>query len=76
MLRKAYYKVNRYCKGAGKKTFIYCNSSIAEYLDKKATDKDNVMLSMKEYCGEEITHYKGIPIRVIDQILETEERVL
>ena len=45
-------------------------------LDAAAADKANVNLNIKEYCGADIAHYKNIPIREIDQILETEERVL
>lgn len=75
LLRTAYYKVKKYIRKSGQKTFIYCNTSIAEALDAAAADKKNVMLNIKEYCGEDIVHYKGIPIREIDQILETEDAV-
>lgn len=74
-MRKAYFKVKKYIRKSGQKTFIYCNSTVAEVLDKLAADKANVHLNIQEYCGEDITHYKRIPIRVIDQILETEEAV-
>lgn len=76
LLRKGYFKVKKYMKGSGKKTFIYCNTTIAEALDKAATDKSNVNLAIKEYCGVDIAHYKNIPIREIDQLLETEARVV
>ena len=75
LLRKAYFKIKPHIKKSGQKTFIYCNSTVAEVLDKLACDKSNVQLTIKEYCGEDITHYKGIPIREIDQILETEDVV-
>lgn len=76
LFRKAYFKIKKHIKKSGQKTFIYCNSTVAEALDKMATDKANVQLNIKEYCGEDIAHYKNIPIREIDQILETEERVM
>lgn len=75
LLRKAYFKVKTHIRKSGQKTFIYVNSTIAEALDKAAADKSNVTLNIKEYDGMDIVHYKGIPIRVIDQILETEEQV-
>lgn len=76
LLRKGYFKIKKHNKSAGAKTFIYCSDTIAEYLDKQATDKANVHLSIKEYCGEDITHYKNIPIRELEQLLETEARVV
>lgn len=75
LLRKGYFKVKTNIKKAGQKTFIYCNTTVAEVLDAAAADKANVQLNIKEYCGEDIAHYKGIPIRVIDQILDTEGKV-
>lgn len=76
LLRKGYYRVKKHIKKSGQKTFIYCTTSIAEALDEAATNKPNVNLNIKEYCGADIAHYKGIPIREIDQMLETEERVV
>lgn len=74
-MRKAYFRIKAHIKKSGQKTFIYCNPTVAEALDRLATDKANVNLNIKEYCGEDIAHYKGIPIREIDQILESEEKV-
>lgn len=76
LMRKGFFRIKKHINTAGAKTFIYCNDTVAEYLDKAATDKANVQLSIKEYCGEDIAHYKGIPIRQIEQILETEARVV
>lgn len=76
LLRKGYFRIKKHIKKAGQKTFIYCNSTVAEMLDAASADKANVNLNIKEYCGIDVAHYKNIPIREIDQILETEERVL
>lgn len=76
LLRKGYFKVNKNINKSGKKTFVYCNSTVAEVLDKQAADKSNVQLNIKEYCGQDITHYRNLPVRVIDQILDTEARVV
>ena len=75
LLRKGYHKVYRHAKKQGQKLFIYASPAIVEALDKAATDKSNVMLNYKTYGGEDIAHYKNVPIRTIDQILETEEQV-
>ncbi len=75
LLRKGYFKVKKHIRKSGQKTFIYCTTTVAEALDTAATDKANVNLNIKEYCGTDIAHYKNIPIREIDQILETEEKV-
>ena len=78
LLRQGYFKIKKYAKGtngAFKRTFIFCNSTVAMYLDKAACDKSNVNLSIKEYCGEDITHYKNIPILTTDVLLDTEDRV-
>lgn len=77
LLRKGYYKVQPHIRKQGQKTFIYANVAIAEMLDKAATDKANVMLSIKEYGGQEaVPFYKGIPVRIINQLLDTEEQVV
>lgn len=75
LMRKAYFKINKYIKKSGQKTFIFCNSTVAEALDKAAADKANIQLNIKEYCGDNITHYKNIPILTIESILETEDKV-
>ena len=67
LLRKAYYKVNKYIRKSGQKTFIYCNSAFLERLDAEISKKENVMLSV--LC------YRNIPIHCTDSILETEETV-
>jgi len=75
LLRKAYHKVYRHAKKQGLKLFAYASPAIVEAIDKAATDKTNVMLTYKTYGGEDVVHYKNVPIRTIDQILETEEQV-
>lgn len=68
-------KTLKHRKKSGLKTFIYCNDTLMSYFDKEVTKKDNVYFTVKDYGGEDIVHYRGIPIRCIDQILNTEERV-
>lgn len=77
-MRKAYYRLqNR--RVAGGNIAIYCNRDVLEALDALATNTgttDNfTRLKVKEIEGEEITTYRGIPIRETDAIINTEELV-
>lgn len=78
-LRKAYYKLqNR--RVAGGKLAIYCNRDIMEALDALATNAGAadsfVRLKPMEIEGKEVLAYRGIPIREVDALLNTEARVV
>lgn len=78
LLRKAYYKHygRRNMKG---KTCIYMNSDILEALDALGTNagaSDNfIRLKPMEIQGEEVQSYRGMPIREVDALVNTEELV-
>lgn len=77
-MRKAYYQLqNR--RVAGGKIAIYCNRDVLEALDALATNagaSDNfVRLKPMEIEGKEVMTYRGIPIREVDAILNTESQV-
>jgi len=55
---------------------IYVNRTIQTYLDLQAMNKTNVLLKMEEWDGEAVTTFRGIPIRCVDAILDTEARVV
>lgn len=78
-LRKAYYKLYQR-KVANGRAVIYCNSDVMEALDALATNAgttDNfVRLTTTEIEGEQVMTYRGIPIREVDAILNTEARVV
>lgn len=57
------------------KCAIYCNETVATALDIQATNKDNVWLAMKDFGGQEVLSFRGIPIRRVDQITDTEAAV-
>ena len=57
--------------GASNKVF-YCGAVVAAMLDLAAMEKSNVALTRKEVFGEELTHFRGIPIRQCDAIIEDE----
>ena len=75
LLRQGYYKIKKHTGRSGQKTIMYANTTVLSAIDKAAADKTNVHLSFKEYGGNDIVHYRNIPVRCIDQLLETEERV-
>lgn len=78
-LRKAYYALYQR-RIAGGNAVIYCNTDVLEALDALATNNgttDNfVRLTRTEVEGQEVLAYRGIPIREVDALLNTEARVV
>jgi hypothetical protein len=54
----------------------YMNGTLATALDIQANEKSNLVLNMKEFAGEEVLAMRSIPIRQVDQILNTEAQVV
>ena len=54
---------------------IYCNRVVASALDRQAMNKTNVLLQMREWNGHMVNTFRGVPIRVVDQLLNTESRI-
>jgi hypothetical protein len=54
---------------------IYCNRVVSTYLDLQAMNKTNVLLAMREFEGHVVSTFRGIPIRTVDAILNTESRL-
>lgn len=57
------------------RTVIYCNRVVRTWLDIQAMEKKNVMLQLGESNGRVVTTFRGIPIRTVDAILNTEARI-
>lgn len=57
------------------RTVIYCNRTIRTYFDIQAADKTNVLLALGEWHGKAITSFRGVPIKTVDAILNTEARI-
>ena len=55
---------------------IYVNRIVYGALDRQAQNKTNVLLKMEEWDGHVILTYRGIPIRIVDALLNTESRVV
>ncbi|MDR1520239.1 MAG: hypothetical protein LBU23_08895 [Planctomycetota bacterium] len=53
----------------------YMNRTVKTMLDLLAAEKSNVNLTMGNFEGEEVTKFKGVPIRQCDAIIDTEDRV-
>ena len=73
LMVQAYHRVNRYAKTG--KTVIYCNEAIQTWLHIQAMEKTNVHLSVNEVAGKPVVNFLGIPVRCVDEILNTEEKV-
>jgi hypothetical protein len=63
-------------RGAMGSTRIYVNRTINTYLELQVVNKANVLLQMVQWQGMVIPAFRGIPIKVCDQILNTEARVV
>lgn len=55
---------------------LYVNRTIQEYLDIQAIRDKNVLISLRDYAGQPVVGFRDIPIRVVDQLLTNEARVV
>lgn len=55
---------------------IYCNRTVATFLELQALNKANALLAIREYDGIIVNTFRGIPIRTVDAILNTEARIV
>jgi hypothetical protein len=62
--------------GVQGRTVIYCNRTVRTFLDLQAMNKTNVMLQLNQAEGKQWTSFRGIPVRTVDAILNTETRVV
>lgn len=53
----------------------YVNREVKTMLDLMAAEKSNVNLTIKNFEGEEVTSFKGIPLRQCDALLNAEDAV-
>jgi len=54
---------------------FYCNRTTRHWMDVQAMRDRNVLLRIEDYAGMPIDGYRGIPIKIVDQIVNTESRV-
>ena len=73
LLIDGYYRVKKHANGG--KTVIYVNEKVGTFLHKQALAKTNVNLTFGEFAGAPIVNFLGLPVKVCDQILNTESQV-
>jgi hypothetical protein len=66
--------LNRMPQG-GKGAVIYCNPTLYTQLDQEAVNKTNVTYMSDEIWGRPIMHFRGIPVKRIEAILDTESAI-
>jgi len=62
-------------KKRGQGSMAYCNGTVLDHVDKAVKDKTNVAFTSKEVFGVPVQAFRGVPIRRVDQILDTETQV-
>jgi hypothetical protein len=48
------------------------NREVGGFVDVQAIRDRNVLLGPKDYDGNPITSFRGVPMRIVDQLLSTE----
>lgn len=59
----------------GVRPVFYANRTVRYYMDVQAIRDKNVLLSPTDYAGRPIENFRGIPIKIVDQLLNSESRV-
>ena len=59
----------------GIRPVFYCNRTTRHWMDVQAMRDRNVLLRIEDYAGRPIDGYRGIPIKISDQIVNTEATV-
>jgi len=54
---------------------IYCNKTIKTQMDILAKDKSNVSYTSGEVFGQPVTMFRGVPVKAIDAIVNTETAI-
>ena len=60
---------------AGVRFVWYCNRTTRHWMDVQAMRDRNVLLELTEYAGVVTDTWRGLPVRVVDQIINTEGNV-
>lgn len=59
----------------GRGAVIYCNRTIKTQMDIKAKSQTNVNYTSSEIFGLPVTQFRGVPVRQVDAILDTETAI-
>jgi hypothetical protein len=60
----------------GTRQVFYCDRLVRSAMDRQAIRDRNVLISMHDYAGLPVMSYRTIPIKVVDQLINTEARVV
>ena len=53
----------------------YCNRTVRHWMDVQAMRDRNVLLQLDDYAGKPIMGYRGIPVKISDQLINTESAI-
>lgn len=53
----------------------YSNRTLRHWMDVQAMRNRNVLLRIEDYAGMPVDGYRGIPVKIIDQIVDTESTI-
>jgi hypothetical protein len=56
----------------GVRPVIYVNRTLRHWMDVQAMRQRNVLLSINDYAGKPVDGYRRVPIKIVDQLLNTE----
>ena len=59
----------------GVRPVFYCNRTLRHWMDVQAMRDRNVLLRIDDYAGRPVDGYRGIPIKILDQIVNSEATV-
>lgn len=54
----------------------YCNRTMRHWMDVQAMRDRNVLIGLKDYAGMPCTGWRDLPIKIVDQLVNTESRVV
>lgn len=60
----------------GIRPVFYCNRTVRHWMDVQAMRNKNTLLRMEDYAGRPTDGYRGIPIKIVDQLINTEATVV
>jgi len=68
-------KALNHMPGRGRGAVVYMNETMLSQMDIRAKDKTNVNWQPGNAFGEEVTLFKGHPVRKVDQLIDTETAI-
>lgn len=60
----------------GVRSVMWCNRTFRHWMNVQAMRNRNVLLTINDYDGRVVDAYRGVPIKTVDQILNTESTVV